>query len=231
MSKQTKTALKGVETDLIKTHQAEFAGKAFTGIDLANEAGKLQTKADNLSDSQDVFGQKFILFARTCASWEEFLSLSGSVEARKSWKSKQNPEGSKTAPTVWKQYKSNIKVAWSDFGISPQDVKTVHELNKALQEARKAKTEADSTTSGEATTDALAKAINVDSRLASVIGAITQCFDALEQEDQGDMLEALEAVYYQFEAGNEESDLEDETALLASHLEDQQAAVQQVQGH
>ena len=233
------TAKTTPNTDVIKAHSFKFAKATYNGLDLAASAEGLQNRQTEINDDKDVFGRKFILFAGTCKSSEEFLTLCGSVEARKSWKSKQNPQGTPdTMPAVWKQYKSNIKTAWEQFDITPKDVDTVSQLNKELNAARKAKNEADTAKTGDATTDAIVKAINVDSKLASAIGKLTKIFDKIDVEQQNEMLEELHTLANYFEdqlEAKEETAEEDEAlaaemAALEAHLE-QQDAVQAVVNH
>jgi len=231
MSKSTKAATTKapeVNTDLIDTHKFTFGKGTYTGVDLANTAASLQSMSDDLADEQDVFGRKFILFARTCKSVDEFLSLCGSVEARQSWKSDQNKAGSETAPTVWKQYKSNIKTAWKNFDISPDKVDTVSKLNKALNEARKEKKAADDAKTGDSTTAALVDAVNVDSKLAAAIGSVTQTFDKLDAEQQVEMLSELHGIVAYFEDQlNATVEQDDDLEALEQHLateQEQQAA-------
>ena len=234
MPKKTKAPVNAVkvEADLITGHSFEFAKTSYTGLDLANDAVKLQEGADSLADDQDVFGQKFILFARTCGTSAEFLALCGSIEARQSWKSKQNPVGEKTAPTVWKQYKSNIKTAWENFDITPQDVDTVSQLNKALNAARKEKKEQETAETGEATTGAIVEALNTDSKLGAAMGSITQCFDQLSPELQAEMLSELHGVVAYFEDQLDAEEPESgEIAALEAHIASSEQPEQKQAAH
>jgi len=223
-------------TDTIKTHSFTFLKKEFTGLDLATEAGKLQTKENTLSDSKDVFGQKFMLFAQTCKTSQEFLDLCGSIEARKSWTSKQNPEGTKKAPDVWAQYKSNVKCLWDNFDVSPKGITTVSELNKTLNKKRVAKKEqTDKEEAVKVSSEALSNVINHDSKLGAAMGAITECFDSISADLQGELLEELKTLvtYFTDQASTdstEDTDSADIDADLAAIEADIEAGevVQQV---
>lgn len=220
MSKSTKKAQpanvekEGVNYDsIVSSHTFTFMNATFTGLDLANSAVKVESIRADLEGEKSTLGEKFIKFAMTCKSVAEFITLTTAVEAMKSWKSKQNPDGADTPPTVWQQYKSDVKIAWEKFGITPKQAKTMHTLKERLNAARKAaKEQKDHDSEGEASAKALEHAAEIDTSLASLIGAMSKVYDSLSSDSQRDMLSRMNELLADFtEVAELEAHLDEET--------------------
>lgn len=214
MSKSKKTEI----VDVLKNHEVDFSGKHYTCQDIATMAVNIQNKSEDLDTEKDSFGQIFILLAKTCKSVEMFLTVMGTIEARNSWKSKQNPEGTDKAPAVWVQTKSNMKTAWEKFGITPKQVKTTAELNEKLNTARKeAKQASEDAENSKETNNAIVEANQIDKSFSNLLVKMVSLYDRLDDDGRLDMFEALSTVYNQFseEAGEA---AEDEIAALLGDL-------------
>lgn len=172
--------------DVLAKHGITYMGKKLSAMDIANEALAVSTKAFDLEQEKISFGAHFIYLARTCKNVEEFLSVMGTIEARQSWKSKQNPAGEKTAPSVWTQTKSNMKVAWENFNISPKSIETTQQLNEELNKARKAKKESDkSDDASETATKAIEQASQTtDQGFANLLVKLTKLYSWMESDDE-----------------------------------------------
>jgi len=186
-------------TSVIDNHVFKFMGKDYTALDVATKAIAVQKKAEGYQADKSILGSLFVNMARTCKTASEFLGLCGAVEAKKSWKSEQNPQGSKSASETvpaWTQYKSNIKIAWTDFNITPQDYDSTGKLNKLLNEARKAKKDLKSADTG---SEQLADTVNdaglVDQRLAGILNKFTKLFASCDTDSQTIILEELISCY------------------------------------
>jgi len=209
-----------VSTSVIDNHVFKFMGKNYTALDVATKAIAVQKKAEGYQADKSILGSLFVNMARTCKTASEFLGLCGAVEAKKSWKSEQNPQGSKSASETvpaWTQYKSNIKIAWTDFNITPQDYDSTGKLNKLLNEARKAKKDLKSADTG---SEQLADTVNdaglVDQRLAGILNKFTKLFASCDTDSQTIILEELAECYNGIVEGSTD-DLAKELAGTETH--------------
>lgn len=124
----------------------------------------------------------------------------GAVEARNSWKSKQNPDGKDKAPGVWNQTKSNVKVAWETFGMKPgKDYKTSKELNDKLNEARNNKKAAEGAAEGAKKADnAIQEAAKQDTNFGNLMARMVTLYGEQTGDGKARLLEALGEVYNTF---------------------------------
>lgn len=202
---------------VVDSHKFQFGGATFDGNDIAQQAIDIDQAESELEGLVSTFGAKFLAMASTCVNVADFLNLTTAIEAENSFKSKQNPAGANTAPKMFVQYKSNVKVAW-EKGIAPTSVDTMSKLSKALQAKRKAtKEQAEAEQTAQAEGEVIAEAVQTSNLLANVLGAIATTYDRLPETDQADLLEALQAVTQEYS----------EIADLVEHMEEEQEEEQE----
>ena len=194
---------------ILAKHGFTFMSKQYTPLDIANDAVKVKKATDKADAEKSILGSKFVAMAKTCTSVADFLELCGEIERIKKWKSEQNPDGSKSAKDeapAYVQYKSNVKVAWSDFGISPKDYDSTGTLNKKLNDARKAKKAKDNEANGEAQlTETVERAAEVDQKLAAILDKFTKLYSECDADSQAIVLDELTECYNGIVAGSEQA--------------------------